>query len=134
MPTPPTTPPRPRTPQGKPAVNGNRGSPANAKRPSPNQGATMLKAAVVAGSLVATILGANLAAQQEQATPALAEASFPTQSGFTGSSVVRTLGQVAGVPNLPPATASVEQRFNRPLAPIPNMIVPSITARSRSSR
>lgn len=134
MPTPPITPPRPRPPQGKPAVSGNGGSPANAKRPTTNQGATILKAVVVAGSLVATILGANLAAQQDQANPALAGASFPNQSGFTGSNSVRTLGQVAGVPNLPGANASLAQLFNRPLAPIPNITMPSITARSRSSR
>lgn len=134
MPTPTITPPQPRPVQGKPVVSANGGGPANAKRPTTNHGATILKAVVVAGSLVATILGANLAAQRDQATPALAGATFPNQSGFTGSNSVRTLGQVAGVPNLPTANANLEQLFNRPLAPIPNITLPSITARSRSSR
>lgn len=107
---------------------------ANTKRlvKMTNQGAAILKTTLVAGSIIATLLGANLVAHRDQAatlTPL-----------FTSDHVADVKGQLpqslAAVPNLPAASdlngVAVDKLLNQPLAPIPALSLP--VARSRSSR
>lgn len=102
-----------------------------AARPTPsNQGATVLKTTLVAGGILATLLGANLAARQDQ----LAAAPVITTSYATttqGTQSVATLPNLPGTANL--GSSDVNALLNMPLAPIPSIAIPTVT-RSRSSR
>lgn len=106
-----------------------------ATRPSlANRGATILNTTLVIGSVIATLLGADLAARQEQAntgSPGLATA----ENRVAAFSTPRSL---ATLPNLPaPSTlghASVDTLLNMPLAPIPSIVLRAPLTRSRSSR
>lgn len=98
-----------------------------AKPASANHGATILKTTLVAGGILATLLGANLAARQEQ----VAATPMAITSAYTANTQA-----VAALPNLPATdlgTADATAVLNRPLAPIPSINIPSI-ARSQSSR
>ena len=106
--------------------------PATAKPTAANRGATVLKTTLVVGSMVATLLGANLAARQDQlaATAAITMAA-------TGSTVFTAPQAVAAVPNLAAATSidttASDALLNTPLAPIPSIAIPAVTS-SKSSR
>ncbi len=102
------------------------------KPTAPNRGATLLKTTLVVGSIVATLLGANLAARQDQLA---ASAAITTTA--TGSTLVTAPQAVAAVPNLATATgvnpSASDALLNMPLAPIPSLTIPTVT-RSQSSR
>lgn len=106
--------------------------PATPKPSTPNRGATVLKTTLVVGSIVATLLGANLAARQDQLA---ATAAITTTA--TGSTLVTAPQAVAAVPNLATATgvnpSASDALLNMPLAPIPSLTIPTVT-RSQSSR
>lgn len=109
-------------------------SPAGAQKPvtakpaaAANRGATFLKTTLVVGGIWATLLGANLAARQEQG------ATTPTAVTATNTSNIQA---VAALPNLPATdlgTTDANAVLNMPLAPIPSLILPAVT-RSQSSR
>lgn len=106
-----------------------------APRPNPgHRGAVMLKSTLVVGSIVATLLGANLAARQEQANAAGTNVSVAGDVGFQFNSP-RSL---ATLPNLQANSklggAEVDALLNLPLAPIPSLSIPAPMTRSRSSR
>lgn len=106
-----------------------------APHPKPgNRGATMLKSTLVVGSMVATLLGANLAARQEQANAgeprlATAESSAPL---FNTSRSLATLPNLQANSKL--GRAEVDALLNMPLAPMPSLSIPAPMTRSRSSR
>lgn len=99
-----------------------------------NWGATMLKTTLVAGSIMATLLGANLAARQEQAATLTPQFTVAQATGTTGQAP-RVL---TAVPNLPAASnlnaVDLDKLLNQPLAPMPSIAPPAPVARSRSSR
>jgi len=99
-----------------------------------NRGATMLKTTLVAGSIIATLLGANLTAHQDE-TATLAAVSTTAQA--TGA-IGQAPQDLAAVPHLPAAvnlnSIDLEKLLNQPLAPIPALSLPAPVARSRSSR
>ena len=102
------------------------------KPTAPNRGATLLKTTLVVGSMVATLLGANLAARQDQIA-----ATAAITTGATGSTVVTASQAMAAVPNLATATGvdttASDALLNTPLAPIPSIALPAVT-RSKSSQ
>lgn len=109
--------------------------PSAPTKPSPlNSGVTILKTTLVVGSIVATLLGANLAALQEQANTA-GSAAPPT--GFAGGQL-NPPRSLATLPNLPANSqlgeADIDALLNMPLAPIPSIAIPAPMTRSRSSR
>ena len=97
-----------------------------AVKPAPaHQGATLLKTTLVAGAIIATLLGANLAAQQAQLTT----------TAVTAPNTMNTQA-VAALPNLPATdqeTTDTDAVLNMPLAPIPSITLPAVTS-SQSSR
>lgn len=112
-----------------------------------NRGAVILKTTLVAGSIIATLLGANLAAHQEQAVDQEGAVSLAPVS--TPAQVVGAIAQpppsLAAVPNLTAVPAlnsvDVDKLLNQPLAPIPTFSLPTPAlalpvpvTRSRSSR
>ena len=107
---------------------------APTKPSTPQRGATILKTTLVVGSIVATLLGANLAARQEQANTA---GSAITVAGFAGGQF-NSPRSLATLPNLPVnpnlGRADVDILLNLPLAPIPSLAIPAPLTRSRSSR
>ena len=101
--------------------------PATAKPAPTNHGATILKTTLVAGGIIATLLGANLAARQDQVAT--------TTTAVTAAYTANTQA-VAALPNLATSdagTTDINTVLNMPLAPIPSIVVPAVT-RSQSSR
>lgn len=99
-----------------------------------NRGATILKTTLVAGSIMATLLGANLVARQEQAAALTPPFTTAQAAGETG----QPPQALAAVPNLPGASdlnaVDLDKLLNQSLAPIPAISFPAPVARSRSSR
>ena len=99
-----------------------------------NRGATILKTTLVAGSIMATLLGANLVARQEQAAALTPQLTTAQAAGETG----QPPRPLAAVPNLPGAsnlnTVDLDKLLSQPLAPVPSISLPAPVARSRSSR
>lgn len=99
-----------------------------------NRGATILKTTLVAGSIMATLLGANVVARQEQTTTLTPQLTTAPAAGETGQAP----RPLAAVPHLPGAsnlnTVDLDKLLNQSLAPIPALSLPAPVARSRSSR
>lgn len=96
-----------------------------AKPAQANRGATLLKTTLVAGGIIATLLGANLAARQDQLTTTAVTATYTTNPQA-----------IAALPNLSAIdqeTTDTNAVLNMPLAPIPSITLPSVTT-SQSSR
>ena len=97
-----------------------------------NRGATLLKTTLVVGSMVATLLGAHLAARQDQIA-----ATAVITTAATGSPVVTAPQAVAAIPNLATTTGvdttASDALLNTPLAPLPTIAIPAVTS-SQSSR
>lgn len=101
--------------------------PAATKPASAHHGATILKTTLVAGGIIATLLGANLAARQDQVAT--------TATTVTAAYKANTQA-VAALPNLTTSdtgTTETDAILNMPLAPIPSLSVPVVTS-SQSSR
>lgn len=107
--------------------------PATTRPTATNHGATILKTTLVAGGIVATLLGANLAARQDQ----LAATTPVNTAAYTADTQVAMPQSLATLPNLSATTevgtAAINALLNMPLAPIPSIAIPSVTS-SRSSR
>lgn len=107
---------------------------APTKPSTPQRGATILKTTLVVGSIVATLLGANLAARQEQANtadPAVTAAEF-AGGQFNSPRSLATLPNLPAATNL--GTTDLNALLNMPLAPIPSLALPAPMTRSRASR
>lgn len=106
-----------------------------AKPVTANRGATILKTTLVAGSIVATLLGADLMARQDQSG---ATATAPVAAHAASAEVNAPQPRSATVPNLaavPNLNASeINRLLNTPLAPIPSRSSLAPLTRSRSSR
>lgn len=108
-------------------------APNAAKPMTTNRGVTMLKTTLVAGSIIATLLGANLAAREEQATTPKSRIT----TGYDTGAQFDSSQSVAVLPNLPAPdlnTADVDALLNMPLAPIPSISLLAPVTSSRSSR
>lgn len=114
----------------KPSATPTGGAPTKAKPTTSNRSANLLKSALVGGSLVATIMGANLAAQKDQAVTTLATTSITAGVSTTQSGNPQ---QVATVPNLA-TDSTLDNLLNTQLAPIPTINIPTVVTSSRSSR
>ena len=102
--------------------------PAATKLASAPYGATILKTTLVAGGIIATLLGANLAARQDQVAT--------TTTTITTAAYTANTQAVAALPNLTTSdtgTTATDAILNMPLAPIPSVSVPAVTS-SQSSR
>ena len=106
--------------------------PVAPKPATPNRGATQLKLTLVVGSIVATLMGANLAARQDQSVTTAA-----ITMATTDSTEVTAAQAVAAVPHLASSikvdTTASDAVLNTPLAPIPSITLPVVTS-SQSSR
>lgn len=108
--------------------------PSAPPKPRTPRGVTVLKTTLVVGSIVATLLGANLAARQEQANaagPVVLGAGFAGDQ-FNSPRSLATLPNLSAYPQL--GTADLNALLNMPLAPIPSLVIPAPMTRSRSSR
>lgn len=117
-------------PEKKVAVSPKASTPTKSQSTNPNRSALLLKSAVVIGSIVATILGANLAAQEDQS---IATVVSSTSTASTASSSLGAPQQVAAVPNLA-GNPALDAVLNTQLAPIPTINIPAVVSTSQSSR
>jgi hypothetical protein len=104
--------------------------PAAGKPAAGNRSANLLKSAVAVGAIVATLVGAEMAAQNDQGASAVGTTYTTSNTVYA----VTGAQQIATVPNLTVDDATLDQILNAQLAPIPSITIPSVTATSRSSR
>lgn len=127
----------------KPATTQKTGTPTPQAKPTTGKrGATLLKTTLVISSIVATLMGANLAAQRDQTATALTTTDFTTSASVAsvparivpGNVFLARPQQPVTVPNLATTDATLDQLLNSQLAPIPTINIPTVVTRSRSSR
>jgi hypothetical protein len=127
----------------KPTTTPKTGTPTpQAKPATAKRGATLLKTTLVISSIVATLMGANLAAQRDQSATVLTTTDFTTTASVASAPARIVPGNVflarpqqpVTVPNLATTDTTIDQLLNPQLAPIPTIKMPTVVTRSRSSR
>ena len=107
----------------KPTTTKKTGTPTPQAKPTTTmRGATLLKTTLVISSIVATLMGANLAAQRDQAVTVLTTTDFTAPARAVSGNVLFTKPQQpVNVPNLATTDTTLDQLLNTQLAPIPTV-------------